>query len=147
MSNSRMQCKLTRLVLHYRMRFIQMADLLWPYKAGSGVSMQRSCCREIHTNFSTFIEYVIWFSGWKSALEVINGYTDRQTDRPNHSNPRCTCAPRVKHVFRNQCMSTCSAQIQVGSCKAQRSVWRHAYNSTASSTVMSMTLCKLGQVK
>ena len=38
------------------------------------------------------------FSGQTDAPEVRCDLTDRQTDRPNYSNPRCACAPRVNEV-------------------------------------------------
>ena len=64
---------------------------------GSAGSLQRSGFRENPTNFlpSLPAEYVTAFSGRTDAPEVRCDLTDTQTDRPNYSNPRCACAPRV----------------------------------------------------
>ena len=71
-----------------------------PYNAGSAGSLQQSGFREILTNFLIFVaRWVrVWFSGRIDAQEVrcwTDTHTHRQTDRPNYSNPRCTCMPRV----------------------------------------------------
>ena len=41
------------------------------------------------------VEYVIWLSGRKDAVEVRYWLTDKYTHRPNYSNPCCACAQRV----------------------------------------------------
>ena len=48
-------------------------------------------------------EYVTAFSGRNKAPKVrcdlTDTHTNTHTDRPNYSNPRCACAPRVKNVM------------------------------------------------
>ena len=51
------------------------------YKIGQEANSKQSSLIEVQVSLSTNME------------------TDRQTDRPNYSNPRCACAPMVKLIY------------------------------------------------
>ena len=61
------------------------------------ISATKRFQRNPHKPFwpSLSIEYVTSISRQTDAPEVRFGLTDTQTDKPNYSNPRCTCVSRV----------------------------------------------------
>ena len=92
------------------------------------------------------VEYVILISGQTDAPEVRCDLTDRQTDKqthkPNYSNPRRACAPRVnnkeQYTYCNLPFNPTFFLATAGNCSCDNGskalhMWQHSIGSSGSS--------------
>ena len=67
-------------------------------------SLQRSVFRENRLIklilITRILRRIVCGTNKPSKSELEHGQTDRQTDRPNYSNTRCACAPRVNNAMK-----------------------------------------------